>query len=260
MVQTTLAGWLNMSQPQSEKHNGISQSSAATANEPMKPKASAEKNIMTEKEDYCAKETTTNATGVTYTSLQNRPVDSTIELPPNVDLVRITVDTLPSFRRMTSLLLPVPYPDKFYNDILTDEVASRISMVAIWTDATTQASRVVAGVRCRLISHPAQTDPNPSLYISTLTTLAPFRGMKLARALLRQVTARAIHEYGVGTVTAHVWETNEQARKWYEKVGFKELSYNPEYYRKLKPGGAYLLERKVGPGDLLDLHSVENEA
>ena len=61
----------------------------------------------------------------------------------------------------------------------------------------------------------------------------------------------AIEEYEIGTVTAHMWEANEEAGEWYEKMGFVKVKYEKEYYRKLKPGGAWLFERKVGPGDLL---------
>jgi hypothetical protein len=34
-------------------------------------------------------------------------------------------------------------------------------------------------------------------------------------------------------------------------MGFRRVKFEEAYYRKLKPGGAWLLERKVGPGDLL---------
>lgn len=173
-----------------------------------------------------------------------------VGLPPNASLATITADTLPAFRRMTALLLPVPYPDKFYKEILTDEVASNISMLALWAHGSA-SPRVVAGIRCRIISHPAGTSPSPSLYVSTVTTLAPFRGHGLARALLRRVTARAIELYHVGTVTAHNWEGHAEAKGWYEQLGFKAVKYEKEYYRKLKPGGAYLFERVVGPRDLL---------
>jgi ribosomal protein S18 acetylase RimI-like enzyme len=171
-------------------------------------------------------------------------------LSPNASLATITADTLPAFRRMTALLLPVPYPDKFYKEILTDDVASNVSMVALWADGS-GLPRLVAGIRCRIISHPAGTSPLPSLYVSTVTTLAPFRGHGLARALLRHVTARAIELYHIGTVTAHNWEGHAEAKGWYEQLGFKVVKYEKDYYRKLKPGGAYLFEKVVGPRDLL---------
>jgi ribosomal protein S18 acetylase RimI-like enzyme len=189
------------------------------------------------------------------------------QLPRNATLAPVTEETLPAFRRMISSLLPVPYPDQFYSDILTDETASNISLACLWSESSRPGDkappkpRVVSGIRCRLLgSSPAATyqnsDPNtsnhgPSLYISTITTLAPYRRHGLADALLKRVTARAILEYGIATVTAHMWEANEDAREWYANHGFKEVRFETNYYRKLRPSGAWVLERRVGPQDLL---------
>jgi ribosomal protein S18 acetylase RimI-like enzyme len=186
-------------------------------------------------------------------------------LPPNAAIVSITAETLAAFRRMTSLLLPVPYPDKFYKEILTDHVASNISLVCVWTephpsDPSATTTRVVSGIRGRLLacSPAAQTanenaspEGRPCLYISTVTTLAPYRGHGLAGALLRRVIARAIRDYNITTVTAHMWEANEDASEWYANHGFKQVSFHEQYYRRLKPSGAWLLERSIGPQDLL---------
>jgi ribosomal protein S18 acetylase RimI-like enzyme len=77
--------------------------------------------------------------------------------------------------------------------------------------------------------------------------------------MLKKVTARAIREYEIRTVTAHMWEANEEARAWYEKMGLKEVSYDEKYYRRLKPEGAYLLEKTVGVGDLLYVEQNDGE-
>ena len=243
MVQTSLAGWLK--KPQSKHESSTPTTVVASPKDgPEKAAVSPTSELEAGKQQMFTAEPADSVTK-TSSTLQSR-------LPPNATIAPITADTLSAFRRMTALLLPVPYPDKFYNEILTDEVASSISLVALWSSSDTKAApRVVAGIRCRLISHPAGTHPAPSLYISTVTTLAPFRGHGLARALLREVTRQAIELYDVGTVTAHMWEANEEAGEWYEKMGFKRVQYEKEYYRKLKPGGAWLFEKMVGPRDLL---------
>jgi N-alpha-acetyltransferase 50 len=193
------------------------------------------------------------------------------KLISNVAICPVTTDNLTQFRRLITLLLPVPYSDNFYKETINDEIVSSISLVALWSNSPTSTPRVVSGIRCRLLaSSPSITQPSstaklfqaafsadskvpaqPSLYISTIATLSPYRGHGLATALLRQVTVRGIEDYGVSTVTAHVWEASEEARAWYAKLGFSEVKFEPEYYRRLRPTGAWLLERKVCPSDLL---------
>jgi ribosomal protein S18 acetylase RimI-like enzyme len=261
MVQTSLAAWLKKAQPKKDD-TAVAESDGASAEppQPPEPMSSVEERQQLDDQAIQRGHAASKATPLGRLSLKSS------SLPPNATLAAITADTLPSFRRMTSLLLPVPYPDKFYNDTINDQVASSISMLALWTDSPTpthsQAAkpRVVSGIRCRLLANPPGSVTNePSLYISTITTLGPFRGHGLASALLRRVTARAIREYGIETVTAHMWEANEEARVWYSKHGFKELHYDANYYRKLRPGGAYLLEKKVGPQDLLGVDVDEDE-
>lgn len=172
------------------------------------------------------------------------------KVPSNAQITTITSEYLPQFRRMTSLLLPIPYPDRFFKEIIEDEIASNISLIALWSDGTASKPKVVAGIRCRLLctnpsKSPALNDNEPSLYISTITTLAPYRRHGLASALLDEVTSRASQKYGIHTVSAHVWEANEEGRQWYAKQGFSETGFENEYYRRLRPNGAWIVERNV---------------
>ena len=192
-------------------------------------------------------------------------------LPANIELAAVTAGTLAAFRRLNALLLPVPYPDKFYNETLNDPVAASISLVALWHDTARDGkrlgtSRVVGGIRCRLLAHPpAQAQPahaskdtaescesTPALYISTIGVLAPFRHLGIASALLQSVVRHAIRDYGVASITAHVWEANDEGRKWYQKMSFHEVRFEQNYYRRLKPPGAWTVERDVGVLDMLD--------
>ncbi|KAF2083606.1 acyl-CoA N-acyltransferase, partial [Saccharata proteae CBS 121410] len=195
-------------------------------------------------------------------------------LAANISLEPVTRATLPSFRRLNSLLLPIPYPAKFYEEILTDAVASSITLVALWNDAD-QISRsdqpagvpslkstLVAGIRCRLL--PASSvpeinpgklpsgDTRPVLYIATLAALSPYRSHGLATHLLRQVLRKAVTDHGVGAVTAHVWEANEEGLEWYRKRGFEVVAKEEGYYRRLSPSGAWLVRKRIRVEDLLD--------
>ncbi|KAF2417254.1 hypothetical protein EJ08DRAFT_83655 [Tothia fuscella] len=274
MVQTSLSAWLT--RPKSQQNATLPDDNASkTAEDDAKSDAPARSpaevilNVAREKQKAASSETpeilAKSPAVITKTQLSKQ-----CSLPSNAILAAITAETLPAFRRMVALLLPVAYPDAFYNEILTDNVASNISLVCLWsdTDATTPP-RVVSGIRCRLLAaSPAATYQNstgnssnhaPSLYISTVTTLAPYRGHGIASELLKRVIARAIRDYGVATVTAHMWEANEDAREWYAKHGFREVRFEERYYRNLRPGGAWVLERNVGPEDLLHDESGFND-
>lgn len=57
----------------------------------------------------------------------------------------------------------------------------------------------------------------------------------------------------IAIVQAHVWEQNTEAAAWYRRRGFEARGGEvvPRYYTKLRPGGAWLMERRVGVGDLI---------
>jgi ribosomal protein S18 acetylase RimI-like enzyme len=186
---------------------------------------------------------------------------SKAKLLPNVALVPVTEDNVSQFRRLVTVLLPATYTDKFYAETLNDPVISSVSLLALWKDEAANDGKVVAGIRCRVFvssladtpKRKKDTPDEPSLYISTIGTLAPFRNHGLATTLLREVMWRAVQDYGTSTVTAHVWEANEEARAWYAKLGFQEAKYEADYYRKLRPSGAWLLQRSVLPSDFMSV-------
>lgn len=200
-----------------------------------------------------------------YRSKKNFRIKS-LPLSPKASLSAITEEHISAYMRMTALLLPIPYPKKFFEETVEDPVTASICLVALWSQPSSDMQqgskqKVVSGIRCRLLAHSpvspqsingdGDLDKSPTLYIAALTTLAPYRGHGLASTLFRRVLSRAIREYGITTVTAHRWEANEEAHGWYASHGFKEVNFAHDYYRRLKPSGAFLLERKIGPNDLL---------
>ena len=177
-----------------------------------------------------------------------------------------------SFKRLNTLLLPIPYPATFYNDILSDPVVQTITLLAIWRDTpvscavssvpradevarvtSTDVGRVVGGIRCRLLGADSlgTGGAGPLLYISTLTVLSPYRHYGIATHLLSAVTATAIEKYGIRATGAHVWTENPEGREWYRKKGFREERVEEGYYRRLKPSAAVVVRKVVGVADLL---------
>ncbi|KAL8900635.1 MAG: hypothetical protein Q9207_005606 [Kuettlingeria erythrocarpa] len=73
--------------------------------------------------------------GVTRSSSLNQRV------PKNFSTEPITATTVPSFRRIISLLLPIRYPDKFFAESVADVTPSSLARVALWHDRSRPAKR-----------------------------------------------------------------------------------------------------------------------
>jgi len=165
---------------------------------------------------------------------------------------------------MNALLLPIPYRDDFYKETIEDPVIASVTRLAFWHEKPSSRSsateaKLVAAIRCRILPTPPDNpyEKTPVLYISTITTLAPFRGHALGSHLLADVTRIAIEKYSVRCVMGHVWEANEEGMEWYEKRGFRVVGHEPEYYRRLAPKTAALvIRRDIGPGDILQGSSL----
>ena len=217
----------------------------------------------------------------------------TTMMAPNASLHLITSTTLPSFRRILSLLLPVRYPDKFFTETLSDPTVAAISRVAIWHDdlrprkqkheapspdskeppATKEQptpevpgySTVIGGNRCRLEPIPAGPsirgqNPQCALYIQALALLSPYRGQGIATTLLKTVVEEAKKRYErVVTVYAHVWEANTEGLEWYIKRGFVvEDGIVEGYYRRLKPDGARIVRRIIAADISAKVGTIED--
>ncbi|KAJ4297540.1 hypothetical protein N0V90_005432 [Kalmusia sp. IMI 367209] len=183
--------------------------------------------------------------------LPNAPLFSMPALPPNVELVPLTEELIPSFKRLLTLTLPVSYPPVFFTESMEEPFHS-ITLMALWHAAPTtsvpaknpEKPRLVGAIRCRIL-------PSANLYISTISLLAPYRSHGIATHLLQRISAKASEIHGVRCITAHVWEANEDGLEWYKKRGFEIIGKEDAYYNKLKPAGAMLIRKWIGVADLL---------
>jgi ribosomal protein S18 acetylase RimI-like enzyme len=278
MVQTSISAWLKRHNPQipviavtseqEDQEAAIHEDQAAEGSSPTAAPHKIEDVKPTSDE-------TRDPTETSGSIAFHRP------LPSNVQICAITTETLPLFKRLISVLLPVPYSDSFYKETLYDPVAASVSLIALWQDDNGSSKlRVVSGIRCRVLARsPAgpeqpkwkqvqdympfqktsKDEVAPCLYISTIGTLAPYRNIGLAATLLRQVIRNAVDLYDISSIAAHVWEASDEARAWYVKLGFKEVKYETEYYRRLSPNGAWVVERPVRPSDLLGHSATESQ-
>ncbi|KAI0118331.1 acyl-CoA N-acyltransferase [Nemania sp. FL0031] len=214
--------------------------------------------------------TTTTATAAATTS--SRPAN----LHPQASISRIQPEHIPALRRITSLLLPVNYPDSFYARLSDPLSSGAFSRVILWHDekkSPRTPGKVIGGLVCRPEPspfHPGTVDggggggggsrnsptlpsaqPN-ALYIQSLVLLSPYRGLGLAAALLDEVVADAARsEFACEAVWAHVWTQNEEGLRWYMARGFACVDEVKKYYYKLNPDSAWIVRREIGPSAAL---------
>jgi ribosomal protein S18 acetylase RimI-like enzyme len=154
---------------------------------------------------------------------------------------------LPAIQRLTSTLLPVRYPDRFFSGSVDEILPAMFSRVAL------SMSKPIGWIRCRLDPFPEQTAPPSNarpicnrIYVQALCLLAPYRGQGVATALLDSILKpRLLLEHNIESVYAHVWECNAEALEWYAKRGFQQVVLVEDYYRKLRPGGAWIVSRDL---------------
>ncbi|KAI1263751.1 acyl-CoA N-acyltransferase [Xylariaceae sp. FL1019] len=176
------------------------------------------------------------------------------DLHPQATIVRIQADHIPALRRITSLLLPVNYPDSFYARLQDPLSSGAFSRVVLWREDDNPSSppKVVGGLVCR--PEPSQFPPRGgpiapqpnALYIQSLVLLSPYRSLGLAAALLEAVVqdAKTSH-FACETAWAHVWSPNEEGLRWYMARGFHKVEEVKGYYFKLRPDSAWIVRRDM---------------
>ncbi|RYP50641.1 hypothetical protein DL768_003860 [Monosporascus sp. mg162] len=191
-------------------------------------------------------------------------------LHPQATISPILPEHIPALRRITSLLLPVNYPDSFWARLSDPQSSGAFSRVLLWTDDNdpsqqqqqqqqqppTPNPKVIGGLVCRPepspfhAETPGTTRPN-ALYIQSLVLLSPYRSLGLAAALLEDAAGAAAlsPDWACDTVWAHVWTDNAEGLRWYLARGFER---EPEevrgYYFKLRPDSAWIVRRRITIG------------
>ncbi|KEF61152.1 uncharacterized protein A1O9_02717 [Exophiala aquamarina CBS 119918] len=162
---------------------------------------------------------------------------------PKAQIVHVSRAHLPSIQRLTNTTLQVRYSDKFFQGTLTDDGAAQLSRVVLYS------SEPVGWIRCCLEPYGPEKGSQPQLqqiYIQALALLAPYRGIGLASILLNTIISSPLaHAHNTVCIYAHVWEKNEDALEWYAKRGFKRVLLLERYYRRLRPGGAWIVRKEL---------------
>ncbi|SNX82433.1 related to N-alpha-acetyltransferase 50 [Melanopsichium pennsylvanicum] len=185
-------------------------------------------------------------------------------LPKKIDVAQLTPNNLGQLRKLNSVLFPVQYSERFYKDVL-DPDSAEICKLGLFNDVA------VGTICCRL--EPISKD-SARIYIMTLGVLAPYRRLGIASALLQHVldhVAPGKHiqivdkdapipkpkkdkngkdtkseplqkTVKVQNLYLHVQTSNDEARTFYEKFGFKVQDTIDNYYRRIQPASAWVLQ------------------
>ncbi|KAI2605510.1 uncharacterized protein GGS25DRAFT_433424 [Hypoxylon fragiforme] len=196
-------------------------------------------------------------------------------LHPQATISPILPEYIPALRRITSLLLPVSYPDSFYTKISDPLSSGAFSRVLLWSDPADpidSTPKVIGGLVCRpepspfssvpgrRFAAPTTPDAQPNaVYIQSLVLLSPYRQLGLAAALLEEVARlAAASAFACREVYAHVWTDNEDGLRWYLARGFTKHSEISGYYFKLRPDSAWIVRRQINTNGVTSALGLES--
>lgn len=147
-----------------------------------------------------------------------------------IELGEITYHNIKQLKRLNQYIFPISYNDKFYKDV---SEAGEMAKLAFFNDV------VVGAVCCRVDI----LDGNWRLYIMTLGCLAPYRRLGIGTALLQHVLDICKKESRFKSVFLHVQVNNDSAIKFYQNFGFEVVETKKQYYKKIEPSHAYVLQK-----------------
>jgi len=153
-----------------------------------------------------------------------------------ISFASLTPNNLGTVRKLNSVLFPIKYSEKFYNDILNPDYEEFCKLV-YYNDVP------VGTICCRLETKGDQT----LLYLMTMGILAPYRSRKLGSESLELVlrAATSHNQPKIDKIYLHVQISNSDAKKFYERHGFQEAGIHKDYYKKIAPHDAWILEKAV---------------
>ncbi|CAF0857413.1 unnamed protein product [Adineta ricciae] len=171
----------------------------------------------------------TNIINIEKLSDENRKPPKTKQV--KIELGELTQHNIKQLKVLNRDIFPVLYNEKFYKDLLE---SGELCKLAYCND-------IVVGTLCCRFD---LSDNRRRLYIMTLGVLAKYRELGLGTLMLKHALKICEDDGNVDSIYLHVQIDNYTALSFYKKFGFEIVSKALDYYRRLEPSDAYLLERK----------------
>jgi len=83
------------------------------------------------------------------------------------------------------------------------------------------------------------------LYILTLAVLAAYRNCGVGTTLVKEVIDAATLHPHIDEIFLHVWILNEDAMRFYERLGFKKTETVKNYYRRIESPDAVVMRLQL---------------
>lgn len=148
-----------------------------------------------------------------------------------LDIKNITSENLSQAKSIIRKVFPVAYSENFYKDVLSNHGYSKLAYL----------DNLPIGVMCCKL---CETDGVKKIYITVLGCLVPYRGQGYGTALLNEVYLLVKNQNNKSKIIClHVQSSNELALSFYRKHGFKIIKKESNYYRRLKPSSAFMLQK-----------------
>jgi ribosomal protein S18 acetylase RimI-like enzyme len=154
-----------------------------------------------------------------------------------IDFGGVTSDNVEQLRLINTTCFPITYADGFYKDMVKAK-NENLSKFAYHNGF------IIGAICCRI-----QDD---NIYIMTLGVLPAYRGRNVGSRLVQSVLEFAESEEskelvsgGVKEVMLHVQISNEDAMKFYDRLGFEKGEMVENYYKRIDPPHCYVLRKKL---------------
>ncbi|KAF8316404.1 N-acetyltransferase NAT13 [Clavulina sp. PMI_390] len=165
---------------------------------------------------------------------------------PRINSSPVTYNNVGTVRKLNTVLFPVRYSDPFYKTILSPELEDYCRLIYF--------NDIPVGTACCRLEMGNATGES-KLYMMTMGVLAPYRNWKVGSLALKEIITAAASTLtkDTGRITLmylHVQISNTDARRFYERNGFKLVREIEGYYKKIEPRNAWLLEREITSADV----------
>ena len=154
-----------------------------------------------------------------------------------IDFGGITDDNVEQLRIINSTSLPISYPDGFYKAVVKAKNES-LNKYAYHNGF------VIGSICCRI-------QDESKIYIMALGVLPSYRGRnvgtKLVHSIIDYSNSEEARSMGVKEIMLHVQIHNEDAIKFYLRLGFEKVEMVENYYKRIDPPHSphcYILRKK----------------
>lgn len=177
-------------------------------------------------------------------------------------------------RKLNSVLFPIKYSEKFYTDIVQPDVEDFCQLGACalllhprnptYVPSAVYYNDIPVGTMCCRLE---EKDGQAKLYLMTLAVLAvshshiaisrsrcpslsisqPYRSRGIgSQSLQHLIDAAVAHtKPKITAIYLHVQVSNDDAKKFYERHGFQQTGLFENYYKKITPHDAWILQRDI---------------